>query len=382
MNKIRTIILVITALLITSFAHAQINLGGAISVDSDRVEAAIGVSFSMAAYTDKPPARGFDSPDLIGFYSTSTGQYPMLPQGTWVKICVFPNGFKNLQGVDYDPSGTLQRDAREGWEPMQVEEGGGYSVIIRIDRLSSYPIRFRMRHRDGRDRYTLLIFTATWVRGGNLPSYLEIMVQRWPIDRRHLRGEEMFPYLRGFYPATATAAGQMTTQEQTIPGQTASATADPTQGNNGGQPPANNGNYPTLGPPSGGQGGGSQQQFAPFGVAVSARHSDPVTAETVGQVTGFFPVPEPGVGSSSTTTIPIDLNRPSMVVRFESAQLFTVAIRLRDGNVSQAKVERTATGYVCLVFGRTASFLEKGIELVVSQGQRTRTIRFGRKQEN
>src|SRR3989344_4511714 len=250
-------------------AHAQqgLSIGAMFQVDNDRIEVATGVSFTMAAYTHEPPVEGMDSSDLIGLFSSSVGQYPQMYRGLWLKVVVHPGGFKNLQGVDYDHSGHLARDAK-GWEQLSAEDGGGYSMNWRADSIGALPLRFRIRHRDGRDRFTLLIFTATWTRGGNLPVALEVMIQRGPSDdplaesnkllaeskkllaeskklraeevnpsddtlaeskkllaeSKKLRAEEALPYLRGFIPATARAEGQVTQQKVEVPVQTATQT--------------------------------------------------------------------------------------------------------------------------------------------------------------
>lgn len=228
MKKVVSILLLVVSLLAVSapvaVAQQGLNLGAVMQIDNDRIEAAPGVSFGAAVFSARPPARGFDSPDLIGLFSSTLGQYPVIYRGLWLKLSVFPGGFRRLEGVDYDPTGQLGKDEKNGWVPLTPEEGGGYSISIQADRLGAVPLRFRVRHRDGRDRYSLLIFTVSWVRGGTLPTAMEIMVQREPHER--LMGEEVLPYLRGFIPATATRSDAGVTQQRIdVPPQTVTQTA-------------------------------------------------------------------------------------------------------------------------------------------------------------
>lgn len=217
------IVLALCALAPVAEAQQGLNLGAVLQFDKDRIEAAPGVSFGMAVYSAKPPRSGYDSTDLAGLFSSSLGQYPVVYRGLYAILKVFPGGFKNLEGVDFDPSGQLPIDAKEGWEPMAAEPGGGFSTIWKAERLGALPLRFRVRHRDGRDKFSLLIFTATWTRGGNLPTALEIMTQRPPADCP--TGEAVLPYLRGFLPATATRNDAGTqSQQANVPAQTVTQT--------------------------------------------------------------------------------------------------------------------------------------------------------------
>lgn len=379
MKQLRNILIVIVALLITSSAHAQNNplsLGGMFGIDQKRLEVAPSVSFGVGIYNCMPPTYGFEGTGLIGLFSSSLGQYPAANKGMWIKTEVNPFGFTNLEGIDRAKVNNPALGRHEDWQALAKEPSGSFTASYQLDTVGVINFVYRLRHRDGRDRYTFLFITATWRRGDNLPAKLEMMVRPEIPGCTSMQAKDILPYLSGFQPAYGPISGGSTqSSTQVIPGQSSTATADPMQGQGGGLPPTGGG-FPALNPPTGGQ-GGSYQQPIPFGVTIGARHSDPVTAETVGQVTGFYSVAEPaGANGSSTTTIPLNLNRPTMVVRCESAQPFTVEIRLRDGNVSQAKVERTQSGYVCLVFGRTASFLDKGIQLVIAQQGRTRTIKF------
>lgn len=208
----------VTGLLLTFAPLAQgqqgLGLGAVFQVDNDRLESAPGVTFSMAVYDSRPPVRGVDSRGLIGLFTSTIGQYPVIYRGLWLKVFVHPGGFKNLQGVDFDPTGHAQRDDKNGWEALESEEGGGFSYTIRADQIGALPMRFRVRHRDGRDRFTILIITLLWTRGGNLPTALEVMVQREPATDQ--RGEDLLQFLRGFMSATARAEGQQATQTQKI----------------------------------------------------------------------------------------------------------------------------------------------------------------------
>lgn len=218
------LVVALTTLASTANAQQGVNLGAVLQVDSDRIEAAPGVSFAAAVFTALPPRNGLDSPDLIGLFSSATGQYPVIYRGLWLKMTVFPGGFRRLEGVDFDPSGHLGVGER-GWEELLPEEGGGFSIALRAERLGAIPLRFRVRHRDGRDRYSLLIFTMSWTRGGSLPIALEIMVQKEPMISGR-EPEEVFPFVRGFIPARAVASDAGTTQQRVeLPGQSVTNTA-------------------------------------------------------------------------------------------------------------------------------------------------------------
>ena len=97
-------------------------------------------------------------------------------------------------------------------------------MIDTSDKLGPISFRFRIRHRDGRDKLNVFIFTATWIRGGNLFTRFRVTVQKEPDELRALRGEERLPYLRGFIPATARAEGQITQQKVEVPTQTVTQT--------------------------------------------------------------------------------------------------------------------------------------------------------------
>lgn len=380
MKQLKSFILVILALLITSSAHGQANpfsIGGMIGLDEKRLEAAPSVSFGMAIYNQCPPSEGFEGPGLTGIFTSALGQYPAGNKGLWTKTQIDPFGINNLEGIDRPKNGIRNPriDRNEDWEPIIREGDGSYTDTRQLNKVGVIPTVYRLRHRAGRDKYQFLIFTATWIRGGNLPAKLEMMVRPEIPGYASMQPNDILPYLSGFQPAYGPLQGGTTqTESNVIPGRSATATADPTQGQGNNSNGQGGNNFPTLNPPTGGQ-GGSYQQPAPFSVSVSARHSDPVTPETVGQLTGFYPVPEPN-GVNTSTTIPLNTSRPTMVLRFESVQPFTVEVRLKDGTTAPAKIERSQTGYVCLVYGRTTNFLDKGIELVVAQQGRTRTIKF------
>jgi len=210
-------------------AHAQggpFSLSAVIlSADQKRLEVAPGVTFAMGAFTSRPPSDGLECPHLAGLFSSSLGYFPFVVRGMHLKVIVNPAGFKSLQGVDFDPSGSAQIDAKDCWLPCQAEKAGGFSIVIRLDVVRPIQLRFRVRHRDGRDKFSLLIFTATWTKGGNLPAALEVMVQGAPIGFESLVGEQALPYLRGFVPPVARPEGQAAqTQQIVVPAQTATQT--------------------------------------------------------------------------------------------------------------------------------------------------------------
>lgn len=224
MKRLTTII-VVFLLAFASLTQAQqgMVLGGVLSFDQDRVEQAKGVDFALIAYGN---TTGRDA-DLIGFHDAVNGFYPVVPQGTWLKAIVDPTGFSRMEGVDYDPYGNLDLKSKD-WFPCEGTNSGGYGVMIDTSNLlGPISFRFRIRHRDGKDKLNFLIFTATWIRGGNLFTRFRVTIQKEPQELRSLRGEDRLPYLRGFIPATARAEGQATQQQTIIPAQTATQTVKP-----------------------------------------------------------------------------------------------------------------------------------------------------------
>jgi hypothetical protein len=347
-------------------------------VDQKRLEVAPSVSFGLGIYNCRPPQYGFEGPGLIGLFSSSLGQYPAANKGMWIKAEVNPFGFTNLEGIDRTKVNNPELRRNEDWEPMVKEPSGSYTDSRCLDTVGVINWIYRLRHRDGRDRYTFLFITATWRRGDNLPAKLEMMVRPEIPNCVSMQPKDILPYLNGFQPAYGPLQGGSTqTTNQTIPGQSVTATADPMQGN-GGAPPVGSG-FPTVNPPNG-NGNVNGQQVAPFGVTVLARQTNEVvTSDSVYTITGYSDVPEPQGKTSLTTetSLTVRRERPAVVLRFESAKLFAVTIRFNNGEQTPAKVERTTTGqYVCLVFGKTENFLSKGITLVISQDNQTRTIKF------
>jgi len=185
-----------------------------------------------------------------------------------------------------------------------------------------------------------------------------------------MSSRDLLTYLNGFQPAYGPLqGGTVQSTNQTIPGQTATSTADPRQ--NGGLLGGNvNGN---------GLGGNQPAAISPFGVTVSAKQFDELfTDKTASTVTGLIGIVEPqGKTSVNTeTSLTVARAKRSVVTRFESANAFTVLIRYTGGE-HYARIDRTVTGgYVCTVFGQTGNFLTKGITLVAAQDGQTRTITY------
>lgn len=210
-------IIALVLLGIAPLAQAQQSmvLGGVISWDETRIEQAKGVDFGLIAYDNR---SGSES-DLIGFHDAVNGFYPVVPQGTWLEAIIDPTGFGRLEGVDYDTVGNLELNSRD-WTPCRARRQGGFGVMIDTShKLGPISFRFRIRHRDGKDKLNLVIFTATWIRGGNLFTRFRVTVQKEPDELRALRGEDRLPYLRGFIPATARAEGQVGQQKVEVPEQ-------------------------------------------------------------------------------------------------------------------------------------------------------------------
>lgn len=211
-------IIALVLLGIAPLAQAQqgMVLGGVISWDQDRVEQAKGVDFGLIAYDSRDGSES----DLIGFHDAVNGFYPVVPQGTWLEAIIDPTGFGRLEGVDYDTVGNLELNSRD-WTPCRARRQGGFGVMVDTsNKLGPISFRFRIRHRDGKDKLNLVIFTATWIRGGNLFTRFRVTVQKEPDELRALRGEDRLPYLRGFIPATARAESQVSQQKVEVPAQT------------------------------------------------------------------------------------------------------------------------------------------------------------------
>ena len=359
-------IFVMCAALFPSAAFAQVgpfSIGGMIGLDEKRLEVAPSVSFGMAIYTCQPPAEGFEGNGLTGLFSSALGQYPAANKGLWVKAQVDPFGIKTLMGIDRAKVANPRIDRHEDWEPIAHESDGTYTDTRRLAKVGVIPFVYRLRHRDGRDKYQLLIITATWTRGGNLPAKLELMVRPEIPQCASMAPKELLTYLNGFVPAYGPIQGGSTqTTNQTIPGQTATGTANPIQGN-GGSPQGN---------------GQENRTIPPFGVTVTARQlNEVVTNDSAFTITGLKPVPEPA-GKTSTeteTTLTVDSSKTSVVLRFESNRPFTGTIRYRGGEMP-AKVERLNGQYVCVVYGKTKNYLSKEVVVIVSQDGQTRTIKF------
>lgn len=362
-------------------ANAQqgLNLGAVFQLDQKRIVPAVGVSFSMAAYTQCPPKQGIEDDGLAGLFTTSLGQYPILTQGTWAKICVFPSGIDNLEGVDFDPTGQARPNdgsKASSWKAMSQEYGGGYSIALQLNRLGAVPLRFRIRHRDGRDRFTLLIFTTTWTRGGDLPAALELMVQRRPKELdADASPEQLFPYMRGFLPATAQTQGQPQSQQINVPSQTATKTlgGDNTEGG-----------LPVIG------GTDRRQKSAPagtelpsFGVTIQVGQADCQlnTGRDVRLISDFVDLPEPAGKSSSDTCTTIAFGRElSVAITLKSDRPFTGTIRFCDGREdSPLKVACKGNQYSADIFGLTENFVCGIKSIVVCQDHQTRTLTFARR---
>lgn len=215
---LKKILVLSTILLATSPTLAQqgMVLGGVISWDQDRIEQARGVDFALIAYD----SRSGSEDDLIGFHDAINGFYPVVPRGTWLEAIVDPTGFGRVEGADYDPIGNLDLKSKD-WLPCSPYRHGGYVTMIDTGSLlGPISFRFRIRHRDGKDKLNLAIFTVSWIRGGNLFNRFRVTVQKEPEELRTRRGEDRLPYLRGFIPATSRPDGQVSQQKVEVPATT------------------------------------------------------------------------------------------------------------------------------------------------------------------
>ena len=392
MRKIAILMLLLLGM--APLAHAQqgLSIGAMFQVDNDRIEVATGVSFTMAAYTHEPPVEGMDSSDLIGLFSSSVGQYPQMYRGLWLKVVVHPGGFKNLQGVDYDHSGHLARDAK-GWEQLSAEDGGGYSMNWRADRIGALPLRFRIRHRDGRDRFTLLIFTATWTRGGNLPVALEVMIQRGPSDdplaesnkllaeskkllaeSKKLRAEEALPYLRGFIPATARAEGQVTQQKVEVPVQTATQTLPKAE-----EPPKEK-EKPIIPPAEKAPEPEVEYATPKLGAFQTTAHDHlNLLGDRLSDLERrILEDARKSIIKQSETLLLLSSNREQVVLVMSDDRPFTAEVVL-NGKSSALKVRRVNNRYEAVTWGKIQSFIDKSVLLVITDDDgQTRTITFAK----
>lgn len=377
-------ILMLLLLGMAPLAHAQqgISIGAMLQVDNDRLEVATGVSFAMAAYTQQPPVEGLDSSDLIGLFTSSIGQYPVIYRGLWLKLIVYPGGFKNLQGVDFDDSGHLARDAK-GWEQLTAELGGGYSLVWRADRIGALPLRFRIRHRDGKDRFTLLIFTASWTRGGNLPVALEVMIQRRPTF--DLRGEEALPYLRGFIPATARSDGQVTQQKVEVPSQTATQTlpkaVEPPKVKDKETKPSKP-EKPKVESPKREDTREPEIEYATVEVGAYQTSTldklDLLRERLLSLETQLLEDARRSSLERSVTEIQLSPRRHQTVLVMRDTRPFTAEVVL-DSKTTALKVTRVNGRYEAVTWGKSQSFIDKSVLLVITDDDgRTRTITFAK----
>lgn len=372
-----TIILVIAAFAaFAPKAMAQagpLSLGGMIGLDEKRLEVAPSVSFGMAIYTCQPPSEGFEGTGLTGMFSSALGQYPSGNKNLWVKAQVDPFGIRTLKGISRALVNNPQLDRKEDWEPIVRESDGTYTDVRCLTKVGVIPFVYRLEHRDGRDRYQFLFITATWTRGGNLPAKLEMMVRPEIPGFASMQAKDILTYTNGFVPAFGPLqAPPQQPQQITAPGQSVTTTADPTQVNTN-----TNGNFPTLSPPTGGQ-QRREEQFTPFGVTFSGRQfltaKDKESAWNARELTPFT---DSLKAAQDGFVIPIDPSIASFICRMESAKAFKVMLKHSTGEQAM-DIVRTNTGYVCVIYGSSSNFLNKEIELVVTQDGQTRTIKFTR----
>jgi hypothetical protein len=233
------------------------------------------------------------------------------------------------------------------------------------------PFLYRLEHRDGRDRYQFLFITVTWTRGGNLPAKLEMMVRPEIPGFASMQANDILTYTNGFVPAFGPLqTPPQQPQQITVPGQSVAATADPL-GNMG----TDNGNFPTLLPPAAGQ--QRREEFEPFGVKISGRQfltaKDKESAWDARDLVEFADSPE---AARDGFIVPIDASVASFVCRMESVKPFEVKLRYTGGEQSMDVIRTSENGYVCVVYGTSINFLKKEIELVVTQDDSQRTIKF------
>lgn len=365
-------------LAIAVLASAQqqgLNLSAVIQADSDRIEVAPGVIFSAAVYSDMPPRQGLDNPNLIGLYSSTLGQFPVIYRGLWLKLTVFPGGFRRLEGVDFDPTGHLSKDAESGWEQLIEEEGGGFSLIFRAEKLGAHPLRFRVRHRDGRDRYSLLIFTASWTRGGTLPTAMEIMVQREPLSRP--LGEAALPYLRGFIPATASRNDAGNNQQRVeVPAQSVSQTVSEPSQSTDITDPLREANAPEFVSPE------EPVRFSSGELYVwqSALPASELSRQDQLTRQGHELVEETlrdGKVDSSVSIVHLDPKRwRTFAIVFEDQTRFTAVLRhSRSTSPMKIDVKRVGSNFRAVIYGSIANLNDSLMEITDSQGN-LRTVTF------
>ncbi|MDP2652278.1 MAG: hypothetical protein Q8O94_04020 [bacterium] len=363
------------ALTCAALGQQSMVLGGVISWDETRIEQAKGVDFGLIAYD----SRNGSEADLIGFHDAVNGFYPVVPQCTWLEAIIDPTGFGRLEGVDYDTIGNLELNSRN-WTPCRARRQGGFGVMIDTsDKLGPISFRFRIRHRDGKDKLNLVIFTATWIRGGNLFTRFRVTVQKEPDELRALRGEDRLPYLRGFIPATARAEGQVSQQKVEVPGQTVTQKL----------PKAINPPKAELGkedPPTGDLQANivpdpkieyatvkiGAYQTSETGVMdlLRPRPSDPERKLLEDARTSVF--------EQSVTEVQLSNRRAQAVLVMSDDRPFT-AEYVVQGKSTPLEVLRVNGRYEAVTWGKIDSFISKSILVVVTDSDgRTRTVNFTR----
>ena len=237
-----SIVILVAALAV---AHAQFNLGGSVSYTTEEIKQAFGTTFSLDAFSPCPLKEelGGNSKYLIGYNDSTTGQLGIAPRGTVLLPRLSIDGVKDLVFVKFATEANLPPDPKDSrWADTNSDPRGGYSYAVDTSDARYFwgyvSFQFMVGHRDNRQRLQLFVINICWTKGGNLVSRYQVCIQKAPDELSNKTGEEWFPYLRGFTPATARPEGQAQPQTINIPGQTVTQTAKPEE------------KLPTLTPPA------------------------------------------------------------------------------------------------------------------------------------
>ena len=194
MNKSIWLGIVITIL--PSFVHAdkEWTLGGAVTIESEKVQQEIFCPGDISVYTA-------DGKTLLGIYDSTAGEYPQVFRNLSLVCGITIVGINNVEKVD----GTMTQMAN----PTEIEckRDGKYRWFFSVKtadiRAGVSTIVFRIYHKDAKSRLRILLLTMSSRKGGKVDMGFRVTVQDAP-EIRGATQTSIWQYLRGFIPAIAS----------------------------------------------------------------------------------------------------------------------------------------------------------------------------------
>lgn len=370
-------VLALSCLAPVAQAQGVTNLGAVVTFDSDRIAQGVGTSFSLDAFS-AGSLRGLDwrNDRWIGSNDSSTGMQAVVPRTTILLPRLTVDGIKKLVGVKFATEANLPPEPNDKrWVDTAPDPRGGFSYAIDTGRDPKYwgyvSFSFMILHRDGRDRLGILIITITWIRGGNITPRYQVMIQNAPDILSTLRGEEWFPYVRGFMPATARAEGQQQptqTQRIDVPAQTVTKTVtnpEPTKAKNGNEQFSTEPEVKDL-----------------CSVVMGAYHNDgdqlispdrknwtDYESRLVDKARGL-PIPQ------TASEAQLSNRRKQVLFVLNDTKPFKAEVLVGD-KTFPLRVDKTSRGYEAIGWGETQMFVERTALLTVTDSEgRLRTVTF------